>query len=560
MRGQSPTDAVTQYARDVVAGRGTVGMPVRLACERHLRDLDGAAARGLHWEPERAEHAFGFFRALRLSDGAHAGRSFELGAWQKFIVGSLFGWVNDAGLRRFRTAYIEIGKGNGKTPMAAGLGLYMMVGAGEPGAECYSAAVGRDQAGICFRDALRFRNASPALVNSTVEHAANLAFPALGSFFRPISSEGRGLDGKRVYYAAVDELHEHASAVVLDKMRAGTKCWDNALIFMITNSGYDRHSVCWQQHEFSLKVLEGIVENDEHFAYVCALDDGDDWMGDEKCWPKANPNLGVSISPRYLRGLVAEAREIPAKQNIVARLNFCVWTEQATRWLPLERWDGCSGELAPAALAEQLRGRECWGGLDLASVSDICALAWIFPPKDAGERWKVVTRFWVPEENVARRARKDRVPYDRWIADGLIEATPGNVCDYDIVRARILEDCERFRVREIAIDRWNATQISTQLQEEGLTVALFGQGFASMAAPCRELERLVVGAELEHGSNPVLRWMASNCSAAQDPAGNLKPDKARSTEKIDGIVAMLMALGRATVAAPTDAVPEVFRL
>lgn len=592
------TDLVTQYARDVVARRIVAGKAVRFACERHLRDVKLARARGGHprglrWEPARAEHAFGFFRALRLADGEHAGAAFELQPWQKFIVGSLFGWLIAAGgesgqaperavgtpeparpeaprtaaarrrgvdtrasttwVRRFRTAYIEIGKGNGKTPLAAGLGLYMMIGAGEHGAECYSAAVGRDQAGICFRDALRFRNGSPALVNSTVEHAANLAFPALGSFFRPISSEGRGLDGKRVYYAAVDELHEHASSVVLDKMRAGTKLWDEALIFMITNSGYDRHSVCWQQHEFSLKVLEGLVENDEHFAYVCALDEGDDWMRDEKCWPKANPNLGVSISHRYLRGLVAEAREMPSKQNLVARLNFCVWTEQATRWLPLDRWDGCAGEVD----LEQLRGRECFGGLDLASVSDICALAWVFPPAAAGEPWKVLTRFWVPEENVARRARRDRVPYDRWIADGLIEATPGNVCDYDIIRARILEDCERFRVREIAIDRWNATQISTQLQEEGLTVALFGQGFASMAAPCRELERLVMGGELAHGGNAVLRWMAANCAAAQDPAGNLKPDKAKSTEKIDGIVALLMGLGRAIVLQEDAGTPGV---
>lgn len=552
-RGKRPADPATQYAKDVVTGCILAGKPVRLACERHLRDLKTGKERGLRWEPERAEHVFGFFRALRLADGEHAGQPFELGPWQKFIVGSLFGWVNDAGHRRFRTGYVEIGKGNGKTPLAGGLGLYMMIGAGEPGAECYSAAVGRDQAGICFRDALRFRNGSAALVNSTVEHASNLAFPALGSFFRPISSEGRGLDGKRVYYAAVDELHEHASSVVLDKMRAGTKLWDEALIFMITNSGYDRHSVCWQQHEFSLKILEGIIENDEHFAYICALDEGDDWMRDERCWVKVNPNLGVSISQRYLRGLVAEAREMPSKQNIVARLNFCVWTEQATRWLPLDRWDACAG----AFDAEQLRGRECWGGLDLASVSDICALAWIFPPVEAAEPWKVLLRFWVPEDGVARRARKDRVPYDRWIAEGLIEATPGNVCDYDVIRGRILEDCERYRVREIAIDRWNATQISTQLQEEGLTVALFGQGFASMAAPCRELERLVMGAQLAHGGNAVLRWMAANCAAAQDPAGNLKPDKARSTEKIDGIVALLMALGRAIVLSEEESVPGI---
>ncbi len=552
----APRRKKPQYARDVVAGRIVAGKPVRLACARHLRDLKEGKERGLKWDPARAEHVFGFFRALRLADGDHSGQAFELADWQKFIVGSLFGWIGADGYRRFRTAYVEIGKGNGKTPLAAGLGLYMLIGTNTPGAECYSAAVSRDQAQICFRDAVRFRQASAALVNATVEHAANIAFPALGSFFRPISSEGRGLDGKRVYYAAVDELHEHPSAVVLDKMRAGTKGWPDPLILMITNSGYDRHSVCWHQHDFSLKVLERVLDNDNHFAYVCQLDEGDDWMNDESTWLKANPNLGVSIPHRYLRELVAEAREMPSKQNIVARLNFCVWTEQATRWLPMDRWDACASPVVP----EELAGRECIGGLDLASVNDIASFALVFPPVADNEPWKALVRFFVPEENVARRARKDRVPYDLWIQQGLIEATPGNVTDYDVIRHRILEDCERFSVREIAIDRWNATQISTQLQEEGITVALFGQGFASMSAPAKELERLVTGGNFAHGGNLVLRWMASNCAIAQDPAGNIKPDKARSSEKIDGVVAVVMALGRAIALREPESIPgiEVF--
>jgi phage terminase large subunit-like protein len=548
-----PKDPATTYAREVVKGKIVAGKWVRFACERHLRDLVEGPKRGLAWRPELAEHVFGFFRALRLADGEHAGRRFELGPWQKFIVGSLFGWLGAEGYRRFRTAYTEIGKGSGKTPLAAGLGLYMALGECRQGAECYSAAVGRDQAGIMFRDASRFRNASPAMVNASVEHAANISFPALSSFFRPISSEGRGLDGKRVFFAGVDELHEHPSSVVLDKMRAGTKGWPDALIFMITNSGYDRHSVCYQQHEYSLKVLEGVIENDAHFAYVCALDEEDRkvdprtnlerWMTDEKCWVKANPNLGVSIQPRYLRELVAEAREMPSKWNIVARLNFCVWTEQATRWLPMEKWDACS---APAEI-EALRGRECFGGLDLASKEDIAALVWLFPPVEAGERWKVLARFWIPGDRIAERVKRARVPYDVWSKQGLIEPTDGNITDYEVIRHRILEDCERFRVREIAVDRWNATQLVTQLMEEGLNVSLFGQGYASMSAPAKELERLVAGELLAHGGNPVLRWMASNCAVSIDAAGNIKPDRSKATEKIDGIVALVMALGRAIV-------------
>jgi phage terminase large subunit-like protein len=546
-----PKDPATTYARQVVKGKIVAGPWVRLACERHLRDLVEGPKRGLQWKPELAERVFAFFRALRLADGEHAGQPFELGAWQKFVVGNLFGWLGADGTRRFRTAYTEIGKGNGKTPLAAGLGLYMALGECRQGAECYSAAVGRDQAGIMFRDASRFRNASPAMMNASVEHAANISFPALNSFFRPISSEGRGLDGKRVFFAGVDELHEHPSSVVLDKMRAGTKGWADALIFMITNSGYDRHSVCYQQHEYSLKVLEEVIENDAHFAYVCALDEEDRrvdkrtnlerWMHDEKCWLKVNPNLGVSIQPRDLRELVAEAREMPSKWNIVARLNFCIWTEQATRWLPMEKWTAC----ALPVDAEALRGRECFGGLDLASTEDIAALVWLFPPVAEGERWQVLPRFWIPGDRIAERVKRARVPYDQWVKTGLIQATDGNITDYAYIREQILQDCERFRVREIAVDRWNATQLVTQLQEEGLNVSLFGQGFASMSAPAKELERLVAGELLAHGGNPVLRWMAGNCAVSQDPAGNIKPDRSKATEKIDGIVALIMALGRA---------------
>lgn len=551
--GLALPDPVTQYARDVVDGRVVAGKPVRQACERHLRDLEDGPSRGLTWDLRKVQHVLGFFAALKLADGEHAGQPFELQPWQAFIIGSLFGWQNVDGYRRFRTAYVEIGKGNGKTPMAAALGLYMTIADGEHGAECYSAAVGRDQAAITFRDAVRFRQASPALTVSTVEHTANIAFPRLHSYFRPISSEGRGLDGKRVHYAGIDELHEHPSSIVVDKMRAGTKGRRQALIFEITNSGYDRNSVCWHHHDYSLKVLDGTFENDNWFAYVCALDEGDNWMQDESCWVKANPNLGVSIRLDYLRELVAEAREMPSKQNIVARLNFCVWTEQATRWLPIDRWDACDERFH----ADDLVGRECFGGLDLSTVNDLTALAWVFPPAEPGERWKVLMRYWVPRENIARRVRRDRVPYDLWVQRGLIEATDGNVVDYDVIRERVMQDCERYRVREIAIDRWNATQIATQLQNEGLTVAMFGQGFASMSAPAKELEKLVEGRELAHNGCPVLRWMAGNCAVAQDPAGNIKPDKSKSTERIDGIAALIMALGRAIVVHEQEAEPFI---
>lgn len=540
-------DRATAYARDVAAGQVIAGPWVRAAVRRHLADLANGHERGLVWRPEMAERAFRFFEQLTLSD---TGARFRLSPFQGFIVGSLFGWYSTDGSRRFRTAYVEIGKGNGKTPMAAGVLLYLLLADGEAAAEVYSAAVTRDQAGICYRDALLFVQAHPTLMRVCDAGQHNIAYPETNSFLRPLAAEGRSLDGLRVHGASVDELHEHRTSMVVDKIRAGTKGRKQALIFEITNSGYDRTSVCYQHHVYSTKVLDGLVQNDSWFSYIASLDDGDDPLEDEACWTKANPNLGVSITQKYLREQVAEARDIPSRRNIVLRLNFCVWTEAADRWLDLAAWDRC----AHAVAVDELRGRECYGGLDLASTSDVAALVWAFPPRHEGDRWVLLPRFWVPRDNITRRSQRDAVPYDQWLQAGAIKATDGNVIDYDVIRHDLLADAERFKVRKISIDRWNATQLATQIQAEGLEVFGFGQGFASMSAPSKLLEKLILSNDIAHGGHPVLRWMAGNCAIAQDPAGNIKPDKAKSTEKIDGIVAAVMGIG--TAAADTTEEPS----
>ncbi len=555
------SDPTTTYARRVVAGKAIAGRMVRLACTRHLRDLAEGAERGLRFDKAAAMRAIRFFETLlHFAEGDFAGKLFKLEPWQKFIAGSLFGWYGEDGCRRFRTAYVEVGKGNGKSPMAAGIGLYGLIADGEPGAEIYSAAVVKDQAKILWRDALNMVRASTSLNRHVDQRVNNLAVLDTNSFFRPVSSEHRGLDGKRVHMALIDELHEHPTAIVYEKMRAGTKGRRNPLIFEITNSGYDRQSICWQHHEYSEKVLTDSIPNDSWFAYVAQLDaceacaadghmmanpscsDCDDWR-DEKVWPKANPNLGVSIQLKYLREQVEEAKGMPAKQNIVLRLNFCIWTEQATRWLDMATWGRCSG----AVDEKVLEGRDCFAGLDLATTIDICALELDFPSLEEGEPHKVLSFFWVPEDNIQARALRDRVPYDQWVREGYITPTEGNVTDYDVIRRDILLLSERFHILELAIDRWNSTQLQTQLMSEGITVVPFGQGFASMSAPTKELERLVVSGGIEHGGNPVLTWMASNVAVRQDPAGNQKPDKEKSTERIDGMVALIMAIGRATV-------------
>lgn len=556
-------DAVTDYAQKVVGGEIVAGKLAKLACKRHLEDLEKGSGRGLSWRPDLADRVFAFFHCLRLSDGEHAGKPFELSAHQRFIAGSLFGWITADGFRRYRTGYVEEAKGNGKTPLAAGIGLFGLVADGEDAAEVYSAAVGRDQAKICFTDAKNFVDGSRALRRRLTSHENNLAYPAKKSFFRPVSSEGKGLDGKRVHVAVIDELHEHPSSVVVDKMRAGTKGRRQALIFEITNSGFDRHSVCYQHHDYSVKVLEGIFQDDSWFAFIAAVDEqigqkgdpgyqpADNPLTDESCWLKANPNLDVSITRKYLREQVREALGMPSKQNIVKRLNFCIWTEQSKEWIPIELWDASAG--APVQMSA-LHGRECFAGLDLASTADITALVLDFPEPDGSHIW--LPFFWVPEENVARRVEKDRVPYDVWIREGMLLTTPGNVVDYDFIRAFINETIvPQFQLKELALDRlFQAAQMSTDLQADGITVVAFGQGFLSMAAPAKQFEELVRKRKLRHGGHPVLRWMAKNVAAAEDPAGNKKPDKQRSRDKIDGIVAGHMALGRA-MAQPAQPAP-----
>lgn len=557
-RRKGPSDPTTQYALDVVEGRIVAGRYVRLAGQRHLDDL---ARDDLTWDVSAAKRAIGFFAdCLRLNGGVHEGLPFALSPWEAFIVGSLFGWKTEDTFRRFRVGYAEIAKGNGKSPLAAGIGHLMLSADQEPRAEVYAAATKKDQAMILFRDAVAMREQSPSLkkrlkLSGAPPNVWNMADLATGSFFRPIASDD-AQSGPRPHCGLIDELHEHKDSNVVDMMRAGTKGRRQALIFEITNSGFDRHSICRQHHEYSVKVLEGALVDDSWFAYVCALDtcescrtkgqrqqdcaDCDQWT-DEAVWSKANPNLGVSITLKYLREQVREALGMPAKQNVVRRLNFCEWTEQDERSIPMDKWALGKAPLDPTSL----HGRPCYGGLDLARVNDLSSFDLVFPPATPGEKWKILSWSWVPKDDIQQRAERDRVPYDVWVRERHIAVTPGNTTDYEFITAAIIALAGRFKIQEIAFDRTFAGEIIQDLMAEGLKMVEFGQGFLSMAAPTAEFHRLVIAEQLQHGGNPVLTWAASNLSVALDPAGNMKPDKEHSSERIDPIVAGIMALGRA---------------
>jgi len=542
-RARTRDDPITAYARTVAEGQVHTNRLVRLACARHLDDLSSAGDRALRFDLAAARHAIAFFGFLRHSKGEWAGQNFALAPWQAFVVGSLFGWQRDDAFRRFRTAYCAVPRKNGKSTLSAGIALYLLVADGERGAEVYSAATTRDQARIVFDEAKRMVGSSPALKRRVQVLISNLNVEASASRFMPLSSDASSMDGLNVHGAIIDELHAHKTRHVVDVLETATGARRQPLIFEITTAGYDRHSICFEHHDYAIKILEGVLQDDSWFAFIAAADENDDWT-DPEVWRKANPSFGISVKADDLARKAEKAIALPGAQNAFRRMHLNEWTEQAERWIDMVAWDACAG---PVEL-EPLRGRTCFGGLDLSTTTDVTALAWVFPPEQDDGLWYLLSRYFVPEENLRKRAERDRVPYDLWTRQGFIEATSGNVVDYGAIEQRILADSALFQVREIAYDPWNATHIALRLQDEGATMVEFRQGFRSMAAPTRELEKLIVSKKLAHGGNPVTRWMAANVAVAQDPAGNLKPAKDKSTERIDGIVAAIMAIGRAMVA------------
>jgi phage terminase large subunit-like protein len=556
----SPRDPATQYAKRVEAGTILAGPLVRAACKRHLADLDNGPDRGLYWDTAACKRVIDFFASvLRLPDGERAGQPFLLEPWQAFVAGSLFGWRRGkAGPRRFRTAYCETGKGSGKSPLGAGIGLYMLTADGERGAECYAAAVTRDQAKIPFRDAVRMVEASPALSKrlqkSGERDVFNLAYLEAASYFRPVSSEGRGLDGKRVHYALIDEVHEHPTDVVIEKITAGVKGRRQALILEITNSGVDRSSICYQHHEYSQRVVTDQIEDDEWFAYVCALDEGDEPFESEDCWKKANPSLGVTIQPEYLRKQVREAKGMPAKQSLVRRLNFCQWVDAANPAIDGALWRACEADFDEDALA----GLELIGGLDLSGTSDLTALARVYRPDRAGIMHAIV-EFWTPADTLIERSRRDRVPYALWASGGYVTATPGRTVDYGFVAQRISELQVERGLKRIAYDPYRIKYLERDIDKIGVDIELMphGQGYAKsaesnlwMPRSVELLEEYISKGRLRVKKNPALTYAAASAVHVADPKANRIYDKRRSTGRIDGMVALAMAVGATADARP----------
>ena len=496
------------------------------------------------YDNEYSRRAVNFFeRTLCHTKGQWAGRPFTLADWQRDeLIIPLFGNVDATGRRNYRTAYIEVGRKNGKSEIAAGIALYLLLADGEEGAEIYGAACDREQASIVFNVAAEMVRRSPVLAKmcKIVDSRKTITVPSTGSFYRAIPADSAGAHGYNAHGIIFDELHNQPNRNLWDVLTTSTGARHQPLVFSITTAGFDRQSICWEQHEYAKKVLGGVVEDPRYFAWIRSVPEEADWQ-DEKNWYLANPALGDFRDIDEMRTFARRARETPALENTFRQLYLSQWTQSESRFIPLHKWDATAGVVD----AEALKGRECYAGLDLASTTDIAAMVLVFPPRGDGDIFKVIPYFWIPQDSMVERERKDRVPYSAWVRAGHVFATPGNVIDHAFIRKTLNELADKFYIKEVAIDRWGAVQVVTQLMDDGFTMVQFGQGFASMSAPTKELLKLVLQERLHHGGHPVLRWMCDNLVVRRDPADNLKPDKEKSSEKIDGMVALIMALDRA---------------
>jgi len=544
MGGRRARDPVTWYAEQVVRGREPAGRWHRLACERHLHDRRTAKARGLAWRPSIARDAIQYFGYLRHYKGEWAGDALILSPWQEFVIGSVVGWLRLVdGLRRYRTAFVEVPRGQGKSTMAAALGLYLTFFDDEPAADGYCIATKRDQARIVHETARQMVLASPALRQHIQVQLYNLHSIATVSRFQPLGADADTTDGLRPHVVIADEVHAQRSSDLIDIMQTGMGSRRQPLMFEITTAGVGHENVWWSHREYSCKVLQGILTDETWFAFIACADDGDDWTAPDT-WRKANPNYDVTVKPGYLAAECERAKAILTYQNTFRRLHCGQLVEQLNRYIDMTAWDA-PANAAPLDVAA-LEHRACYLGLDLSSKLDLTAAVLVFPDEDGG--FTVLPEFWIPADNIEKRVSRDRVPYDVWTRDeAVLRRTSGNVIDLDFIRKRIGELGERFSIQEVAVDPWNATQMAVDLQADGFKVVEMRQGFKTLSEPTTALQAAVMSGKLRHGGHPILRWNASNLVVREDANQNVAPDKAKATERIDGVVALIMGLGRAIV-------------
>ncbi len=495
-----------------------------------------------HYDKAKADRAVKFIENLCHTKGKWAGKRFWLLPWQEQLIRDIFGIVKPDGYRQFRTAFVEICKKVGKSELAAAVALYLLYADNEPSAEVYGAAADRQQASIVFDVAKQMVEMSPALLKRSKLMTATKRIVNYGNsgYYQVLSAEVGGKHGFSVSGLVFDEIHTQPNRQLYDVLTKGSSdARQNPLHFIITTAGTDRHSIAYELHTKAVDILEGRRVDPTFYPVVYGLKDDEDWE-DEANWYKVNPSLGYTVDIERLRDAYREAKQNPADEVTFKWLRLNMWVSSTVAWIPDSIFMKGNEEIDLAAL----EGRDCYGGLDLSSTGDITALVLMFPPRDEDEKYILLPFFWVPEETIPQRVKAASVPYDIWEKQGYLLSTEGNVIHYDFIEKFINDLAEKYHIVEIAVDRWNATQMIQNLEGDGFTMVPFGQGFASMSGPTKDFYRLLMEGQIIHGGHPVLRWMAGNVVVDTDPAGNIKVTKAKSKEKIDGIVAAIMALDR----------------
>jgi len=500
-------------------------------------------AKDSYYDADAADFAVMFIESLCHTKGTWAGKPFELIDWQEQIIRDVFGILKSNGYRQFNTAYVEIPKKQGKSEFAAAVALLLCCGDGEERAEVYGCAADRQQATIVFDVAADMVRMCPALSKRVKILASQkrIIYMPTNSFYQVLSAEAYSKHGFNIHGVVFDELHTQPNRKLFDVMTKGSgDARMQPLYFLITTAGTDTNSICYETHQKAKDILEGRKIDPTFYPVIYGADESDDWT-DPKVWKKANPSLGITVGIDKVEAACESAKQNPGEENSFRQLRLNQWVKQAVRWMPMDRWDACAFPVD----AYELEGRVCYGGLDLSSTTDITAFVLVFPPLDEDDKYMVLPYFWIPEETLDLRVKRDHVPYDVWERQGFLETTEGNVVHYGYIEKFIERLGERYNIREIAFDRWGAVQMVQNLEGMGFTVVPFGQGFKDMSPPTKELMKLVLEKKIAHGGHPVLRWMMDNIFIRTDPAGNIKADKEKSTEKIDGAVATIMGLDRA---------------
>ena len=493
----------------------------------------------------KARRVTQFIECLKHTKGEFHGEPFKLLPWQEKVIRDVFGTVrdDDSSTRQYTTAYIEIPKKNGKSELGAAIALNMLCNDDEWRAEVYSCASDRQQAAIVFDVAVDMVKQSPALSKRVkiIPSTKRMVYQPTGSIYQVLSSEVATKHGLNVSACIFDELHTQPTRALYDVMTQGSgDARKQPLWFLLTTAGTDRNSICWAVHQKALDIIEGRKDDPRFYPVLYGLPDDADWT-DERNWYKANPSLDKTISIDKVRDAFRKAQETPADENMFRQLRLNQWVKQSVRWMPMDKWDECGGSIDLASL----EGQACYAGLDLSSTSDLTTIVLVFPPLEPDGTYTILPYYWLPEETIPLRVRRDHVMYDVWNKRGYIYTTEGNVVHYGFIEQFIRSLGEQYNIREIAFDRWNATMMVQALQDDGFTMIPFGQGFKDMSPPTKELMRLVLEHKINHGGHPILRWNMDNAFVRTDPAGNIKLDKEKSTEKIDGAVAMVMGLDRA---------------